>query len=369
MSSRSPSSLLTRQPGKGLWTFATLATLPARLVFVLIYNLFPFLRAHPKWTYHQAVGKAVFAMWWNYASTVEFRPAKSLEPGSDGTRFVVMKPASSDIYQGMMASNPAVCPATVGGMWYPRAYDHATDAGKKIAIHFHGGAYVLGGCRPMEGGFGPLVLANQLDGFVLQPQYRLAMDDATCFPAPIQDGLTSYAHLLALGVAPSDIVFSGESAGGNLVVAMIRHLVEQKGTLPLPSAVLLWSPWLDLANLPRALESQRKVSSDYLSADLLSWGARKYVPSGVSPKDPYISPLYGAFAIPVPVFLQVGGSEVFQDDIVKFYHQMRELKGNRVELVEIKDAPHDTFGAGAILGFVKEANDAATSASKFVKNV
>lgn len=47
---------------------------------------------------------------------------------------------------------------------------------------------------------------------------------------------------------------------------------------------------------------------------------------------------------------------------------MRDI-GTKVELVEIKDAPHDTFGARIILGFAKEADDAAAQATKFVENV
>lgn len=40
--------------------------------------------------------------------------------------------------------------------------------------------------------------------------------------------------------------------------------------------------------------------------------------------------------------------------------------GTRVELLETPNAPHDTFGAGPILGFIKEATEAAELATKFV---
>lgn len=149
--SRTP-SIFTHQPLKLMWTIGTIAFLPARIISILICNLPSFLRAHPNWTYRQAVGKSLFALWCKYAGTVELRPFKTLDPGSDGSRFIVMPPAASSVYRGILANNAAVKPNVVGGMWYPRPSDPSMDAGRKIAIHFHGGAFVLRGCRPKEGG-------------------------------------------------------------------------------------------------------------------------------------------------------------------------------------------------------------------------
>lgn len=363
----SPSSVFTRQPGKGLWTLVTLITLPAHIAIILLYNTPYFLRANPKWTFRQAVGKAVFALWWKYASAVEYRPAKTLEPGVDGERFITMRPTNSDAYRGILAIDPDVRPSPVGAMWYPQPYDPTVDADRKIAIHFHGGAYVLGGCRPMEGGWGPEVLARNISGFVLQPQYRLAMDARSRFPAAIQDGLTAYTHLLSQGISSRNIILSGESAGGNLVLALLRFLVDE-GTVPPPRAALLWSPWLDLATRSVALENHRNTPTDYLPARLADWAVRMYVPPQLGARHPYISPLGNVFATTVPIFLQTGSGEVLHDDHVSFVRQMRDVKGNSVDLMEIIDAPHDTFGAGLILGFAKEADEAAATAARFVED-
>lgn len=136
------------------------------------------------------------------------------------------------------------------------------DAGKKIAIHFHGGAFVLGGCRPKEGGWGPDMFARKLSGFSLMPQYRLTSNSSTRFPTAMQDGLTAYMYLLGQGVSPKDIVLSGFSAGANLVVALVRYLTEEKGFLPLPRMSLLWSPWLDLRTPAEVFETHRDLRAD-----------------------------------------------------------------------------------------------------------
>lgn len=358
--------ILTRQPLKRIWTIGTIAFLPARVLLILIYNIFRSLRAHPDWTYHQAVGKSIFAIWWKYASTVEFHPFKTLDPGSDGSRFIVMPPAASSFYRGVLANDAAVKPVTIGGMWYPRPYNPSTDAGKKIAIHFHGGAYVLGGCRPMEGGWGPEMFARKASGFSLMPQYRLASDRNTCFPAAVQDGLTAYMYLLEQGVSARDVVVSGDSAGANLAVALVRYLTKEKESLPLPRAAFWWGPWLDLRTPPEVFEAHRKSRTDYIPSSLIEWGVRMYVPPQIGVSDAYISPLGNEFQTPVPMFLQTGSAEVMYEEHVRFVKAMREIKGNVVELEVIENAPHDTFAAGQVLGFEKEAEDAVTKAIRFM---
>lgn len=67
----------------------------------------------------------------------------------------------------------------------------------------------------------------------------------------------------------------------------------------------------------------------------------------------------------MPVFLQAGTEEVFSEDQVAFVEEMRAL-GNDIEFCEVKDAPHDIFGAGNVLGFEKEAEEAMERARTYV---
>ncbi|MCJ1376411.1 hypothetical protein MMC20_007653 [Loxospora ochrophaea] len=358
----------TQQPGKALWTIFIIASAPLRIAFLALYYIPPFSRQHPKWTYRQALGKDVFRIWFDYCSAVEHRTSKSLEPGSEKERFVVMEPASTNIYRGIL-DNPNIRPAKIGGMWYPKLYSPTTNRGKKIAMHFHGGAFVVGGCRPLEGGWGPEVLAKRLSGLAFCPQYRLAVYPNSCFPAALQDGITAYAYLLSLGIPASDIILSGDSAGGNLAIGLVRYLGEHRGVLPEPSAAFLWSPWLNLQVVPGIVDKHRNYQTDYLSDELGYWGVRALTAAGsaVSPDSPYLSPLGNEFATKVPVFVQTGSAEVLTDDHVLFSKAMKDVPENRVELYETANAPHDTFAAAHVLGFVKEAKDAAGAACKFLE--
>lgn len=199
-------------------------------------------------------------------------------------------------------------------------------------------------------------------------QYRLAIEQKSRFPAAIQDGITAYNYVLnTLGVKPENIVLSGESAGGNLVLAMLRYLsTDGKNSLPFPRAGLCWSPWLDMTTDTKELDKHPSIKTDYVFGSLIAWGKRCYIPKDLSPGHPYLSPLGNEFECPVPIFVQTGTAEVLYKDHVRFFQRMKE-KGCKIELLEIENAPHDTFGAGIILGFAKEAENAADQAVKFVQ--
>ncbi|KAL8721437.1 MAG: hypothetical protein Q9225_001882 [Loekoesia sp. 1 TL-2023] len=337
-----------RQPGKAVWTTLFILSGPLRLIYLLLYFVPNRFRQHPQWTYRQAVGNALLKLWFSFASTVEYRTTKSLEPGTEKERFVVMDPKQPESCSGV-ASDKMIKPISVDGMWYPRLYNPDVDGSRVIVLHFHGGAYVLGGVRPAESGWGADVLARATDGLVLFPQYRLSSQFKGRFPAALQDSITSYQYLLRLGVPSSRIVISGDSAGGNLALALLRYIGEE-------------------SSLPRrkAVASHRNQRTDYITPAFVNWGLRTYRPSFLEGNYPYLSPLNNCFATKVPIFMQHGTAEVLFDEQKTFCSQMKQINGNKIERLEVPNAPHDTFLAGQVLGWEKEAEDAARKACDFL---
>ncbi|ROW06634.1 hypothetical protein VPNG_06707 [Cytospora leucostoma] len=135
--------------------------------------------------------------------------------------------------------------------------------GKTTILHLHGGAYFL--MDPSTYRPSTKLLANLTGGRCYSVRYRLAPQNP--FPAALIDALLSYLNLLypPLGafheaVKPEHVVFSGDSAGGNLCMALTQLLLEFKRTdtkiqwfgqevsVPLPAGVALSSPWLDLTH-------------------------------------------------------------------------------------------------------------------------
>lgn len=60
-----------------------------------------------------------------------------------------MSPTDPEFYSNV-ASDKWIEPVPIGGMWYPKRYKSGVDTNKKIVLHFHGGAYVLGSVRPWK---------------------------------------------------------------------------------------------------------------------------------------------------------------------------------------------------------------------------
>src|ERR1700738_3992511 len=86
---------------------------------------------------------------------------------------------------------------------------------RHVVLYFHGGVCVMGDAALAA------ALASQVgrrtQAKVISVDYRLAPENA--YPAAVDDALAAYTGLLESDVAPSGIVFAGESAGGGLAIA------------------------------------------------------------------------------------------------------------------------------------------------------
>ncbi|KAI1809695.1 alpha/beta hydrolase fold-domain-containing protein [Poronia punctata] len=175
---------------------------------------------------------------------------------------------------------------------------------KTVMLYFHGGAYYL--CDPST--HRPLAkrLAKKTGGRVYSVRYRLAPQHP--FPSAVLDALVSYFTLLYPPpgsihepVSPSDIVFGGDSAGGNLTLALTQTLMQlrrqnikvtwfgSERSVPLPAGITLNSPWLDLTNsFPSWTKNQKW---DYLPAPQLLEES-KPPPDHIWPTDPPRKHLY-----------------------------------------------------------------------------
>jgi acetyl esterase/lipase len=111
---------------------------------------------------------------------------------------------------------------------------------RHVVLYFHGGVYAMGDA------FLAADLASQVGrrthAKVISVDYRLAPEHP--YPAAVDDALAAYEALLNNGIAPSDIVFAGESAGGGLAVATLVNARDHR--LPLPAAAFVMSPYADL---------------------------------------------------------------------------------------------------------------------------
>ena len=362
---------LTRQPYKAIWTIWTILYCLVRIPIITLYYIPKASRPHQSWTYRQALGRELLDLWFAYASTVEFRLSLHLDPGPEKDDFVNIKPAARKIYPNTIsgAGESGIQPEVIGGTWFPRLYHPSDDKEKRVILHFHGGTYVLVGTRRSECGFAARTLIKSTSAMVFFPQYRLATAPNGRFPAAFQDALTSYTYLLDLGIPPSRIVVSGDSAGGHLAVTLLRYLAQSDQVLPDPFAVLLWSPWLNLAADAKEFDRGPNRKTDYVSSRLMKWAVRVFAPAGMDLSHPYLSPLHHPFLTRTPIWIQVGGKEIFYEEVMAFVRNMRTIRHNRIRMHEVPFAPHDILLAGNILGFEEDVSDAAERAQRYLDEI
>lgn len=122
------------------------------------------------------------------------------------------------------------------GLWLTA---EGADTAKGALLYLHGGGFVLPSVhRHAAATFSGL---TGIPAFL--PTYRLPPEHP--FPAAADDVLAAYTHLLRRGIPASRIRVAGDSSGGFLATALLGDL--ERSGLPLPAAVLLMSPLVDLS--------------------------------------------------------------------------------------------------------------------------
>jgi acetyl esterase/lipase len=366
------SAVLTTFPGKHIWICGALILNLCRLPFWVFLYIPRSFRPSPQWSYNQALRMRLFTALLSTMSRIEVITPPDLTPGAEQARFTTIHPARADRYQGVTMSNFEIRPETIGGTWYPNRPTNANAAGD-VVLHLHGGAYVVGSGRTDDAGFAAkTMIANSTAAHVFCPQYRLASNPGGKFPAALQDAITSYLYLVdTLRISPKRIVVSGDSAGGNLVLALLRYMHDNpEAGLPQPGCAWLWSPWTNPegALTPGYLADNPRLPTDYMGEGFAAWGARCMKPlegSGVTMAHPSICFLGTAFQTPTPLFISTGECELLFAENVKLYEEFKAVPGNNVELQIEKAAPHDIVMVGELLGFEKEAILSVRRAGEF----
>ncbi|MGH8243257.1 MAG: alpha/beta hydrolase [Steroidobacteraceae bacterium] len=179
-----------------------------------------------------------------------------------------------------------------------------------VILHFHGGGFIAE-ARAIHD---PLLAAigRAAGARGLMVGYRLAPEHS--YPAATEDCFAAWNHLLSTGFDPERVVFAGDSSGGNL--ALVTAMRARDEGLPLPAAIVLLSPLLDLT-----FSGGSFARNDGIDPLFRAETARRiqdwYAP-GLVLADPRISPLFGQTSGLPPTLLHVGSPELVLDDSLRY---------------------------------------------------
>jgi monoterpene epsilon-lactone hydrolase len=179
-----------------------------------------------------------------------------------------------------------------------------------VLLFFHGGGYCSGSIlshRRMvtEAGRAARMRTLAID-------YRRAPEHP--YPAAHEDAMTAWRFLRRQGLAADQIVVGGDSAGGNLTLALIDRL--RAAGEALPACAWLVSPWTDLTMSGATLATKDAVDP-IIRKPYLEELAGAYVPATIDRKDPLISPLFADLSGVPPLLIQVGSAETLLADATR----------------------------------------------------
>lgn len=240
---------------------------------------------------------------------------------------------------------------------------------KKIVLFLHGGGYVL----PVSPGhiqwcWSSYVMAGNEAGVetaVAILQYTLAPRGT--IPMPLQQATAAFNEIRAQGFEPKDIIIGGDSAGGNLTMQLLSHMLHPHADVPeikLPEpvgAAFLVSPWLGANSSSKSFATNKRC--DMLTSGIIKKLTVESIPmaqraTADTVQNPWVRPLdcdatffTGMDSILNKMYVTFGDAEVLADHgraIVQILKQHSpELP---VRMDEIRGAPHDNILLEAMLG-------------------
>ena len=185
---------------------------------------------------------------------------------------------------------------------------------KYVILYCHGGGYSTGSCLYARTLTTKLAMSTSMD--VLSFDYRLAPEYP--YPAAIEDVMKAWDYLMLLGYGARDVIVAGDSAGGNLALALVHQLKRENRILP--RGLVLMSPWTDMTLSGRSHETKQTVDP-VLDEEYLKQMIENYAPEEELEQE-LISPLFGDFEDFPPTYIQVGDNEILFNDATMLHKKM-----------------------------------------------
>lgn len=209
--------------------------------------------------------------------------------------------------------------ADIDGMYGEWVSVNRAHIKKQVILYCHGGGYSTGSSLYARSLTSKLAAQTSME--VLCFDYRLAPENP--YPAALEDAMKAWNYLMLLGYGAGDVIIAGDSAGGNLALALTLKLKEEQRLLP--RGLALMSPWTDLTSSGGSFQEKAELDpvldEPYINRMVLAYA------SGQDLTNPFISPLFGDFTGFPTVYIQVGENEILFDDSARLFEVLKKAGG------------------------------------------
>ena len=192
------------------------------------------------------------------------------------------------------------------------------NAGKVrgVVLHFFGGGFVCGSA------YESLLLAAPICQYstvkIVLPEYRLSPENL--WPDAIEDCFAVYKEL-EKRLSGISLAISGDSAGGNLALAIALRAHHEN--VPLPAALALLSPWCDLTNQGDTLKAN-DGRDPTLTRAWLNEAAKLYA-SAADLSQPTLSPIFASYPSEFPpVMITTGTRDLLMSQSISLNTRLRD---------------------------------------------
>lgn len=246
-----------------------------------------------------------------------------------------------------------------GGKIKIRIYTPVGVGAMPVVVYYHGGGFVIADLDTYDSS--PRALANAAGAIVVSSHYRQGPENK--FPAAHEDAFAAYqwtlAHAAEFGGDPARVAVAGESAGGNLAVAVALMAHEQGAQMPVHQLLIYPVAGSDM-NTPSYLEN---AEAKPLNKAMMAW----FFSNAATPADaanPHLGILETSNLGKLPPTTLITA----QIDPLRSEGETLALKlkaaGVAVDYRNFDGVTHEFFGMGAV---VPKAKDAVAFAAQGLK--
>lgn len=229
-----------------------------------------------------------------------------------------------------------------------------------LMLYMHGGGFVIGCSEDTD--YITRMLCHMNQCVVVSINYRLAPE--TVFPgalddcAKVLDGALDLSSELKLDT--TSIYLAGDSAGGNLAVALYYYLQRHKQAI---KGLILLAPWLDME--VEKYDSYNKLAPTGIVFDspFLAYSRAAYV--GFEQwKNPLVSPLFSALKEMPPTVVVSGTDDSLTDQTLALKQKAVDSGCKQLEFAIYPGMPHCFY---SLPGLFVEEKDCYNRIFDFIK--
>ena len=273
-------------------------------------------------------------------------PIETQTPDEVRARYLQATPPSEEVVAEIRDIDADGIPA--------RLYRPIPDVELGILVYFHGGGWVIGNLETHDDTC--RAIANRSGHVVISVDYRLAPEFP--FPTPLTDCVRAtrwvFEHARELNCDPTRIALGGDSAGGNLAIAVAMEI-----EIPLRLLVLIY-PGTDGTQQHRSQDEN--ADGPILTKAAVTWFLGHYLGSDGSRTDPRVSPQFAtdaALASFPPTLIITAENDPLRDEGEAFAARLTALgiptssvrfAGQIHDFIRMSRFLDDTHSARALIG-------------------